>query len=139
MGLSTVVAGWCHTHGEVHVAAVLCPLGQVLGTKSFPATAAGSHRLLGWARKLGTVRRAGVEGTGTFGAGLSRYLLARHVQVYEVNRPDRTARRLLGKSDPLGAQAAARAAQRSRPGPGQNWRRSGAKRPDVQTRPRLRG
>jgi transposase len=97
------------THGEVHVAAVLCPLGQILGTKSFPATAVGYRRLLAWARKLGTVRRAGVEGTGTFGAGLSRYLLAQHVQVFEVNRPDRSARRLLGKSDPLDAQAAARA------------------------------
>lgn len=49
------------------------------------------------------------HGTGTFGAGLSRYLLAQHVQVYEVNRSDRTARRLLGKSNPLDAQAAARA------------------------------
>ncbi|GAP50578.1 hypothetical protein [Streptomyces azureus] len=48
-----------------------------------------------------------MEGAGTFGAGLSRYLLAQQVQVYEVNRPDRTARRLLGKSDPLDAQAAA--------------------------------
>ncbi|WP_307848163.1 transposase [Streptomyces sp. RK31] len=50
-----------------------------------------------------------MEGTGTFGAGLSRYLLAQRVQVFEVNRPDRSARRLLGKSDPLDAQAAARA------------------------------
>jgi transposase len=97
------------THGEVHVAAVACPLGRILGTKSFPATAVGYGRLLAWARRLGTVRRAGVEGTGTFGAGLSRYLLAQHVQVFEVNRPDRSARRLLGKSDPLDAQAAARA------------------------------
>ncbi|MGW5611024.1 IS110 family transposase [Streptomyces sp. NPDC003753] len=97
------------THGEVHVAAVVCPLGKILGTESFPATAAGYRQLLVWARKRGTVRRAGVEGTGTFGAGLSRYLLAQHVEVYEVNRPDRSARRLLGKSDPLDAQAAARA------------------------------
>ncbi|WP_234335408.1 MULTISPECIES: IS110 family transposase [Streptomyces] len=96
------------THGEVHVAAVLSPLGKVLGTESFPATAAGYRRLLVWAGKLGAVRRAGVEGTGTFGAGLSRYLLAQHVEVYEVNRPDRSAR-LLGKSDPLDAPAAARA------------------------------
>ncbi|MEU2736142.1 IS110 family transposase [Streptomyces sp. NPDC007095] len=102
------------THGEVHVAAVVSPLGKVLGTESFPATAAGYRRLLVWARKRGTVRRAGVEGTGTFGAGLSRYLLAQHVQVYEVNRPDRTARRLLGKSDPLDAQAAARAVRSGR-------------------------
>lgn len=91
------------THGEVHVAAVMSPLGKILGTESFPATAAGYRHLLVWARKRGTVRRAGVEGTGTFGAGLSRYLLAQHVQVFEVNRPDRSARRLLGKSDPLDA------------------------------------
>ncbi|GHI02806.1 transposase [Streptomyces cellostaticus] len=97
------------THGEVHVAAVVSPLGKILGTEPFPATAAGYRRLLVWARKRGTVCRAGVEGTGTFGAGLSRYLLAQQVEVYEVNRPDRSARRLLGKSDPLDAQAAARA------------------------------
>ncbi len=97
------------THGKVHVAAVVSPLGKVLGTESFPATAAGYRRLLTWARKLGKVRRAGVEGTGTFGAALSRYLLAQQIQVFEVNRPDRSARRLLGKSDPLDAQAAARA------------------------------
>ncbi|MEU8844838.1 IS110 family transposase [Streptomyces sp. NPDC048564] len=97
------------THGEVHVAAVISPLGKILGTESFPATAAGYRQLLVWARKRGTVRRAGVEGTGTFGAGLSRYLLTKQIQVFEVNRPDRSARRLLGKSDPLDAQAAARA------------------------------
>ncbi|MER5855584.1 IS110 family transposase [Streptomyces sp900105245] len=97
------------THGEVHVAAVVSPLGKILGTESFPATVAGYRRLLVWARRRGTVRRAGVEGTGTFGAGLSRYLLTQQIQVFEVNRPDRTARRLLGKSDPLDAQAAARA------------------------------
>ncbi|MEU9590870.1 IS110 family transposase [Streptomyces sp. NPDC048193] len=96
----------------MHVAAVLSPLGKILGTESFPATAAGYRQLLVWARKRGTVRRAG-EGTGTFGAGLSRYLLAQHIQVFEVNRPDRTARRLLGKSDPLDAQAAAQAAARA--------------------------
>ncbi|MGA5504011.1 IS110 family transposase [Streptomyces umbrinus] len=99
----------------------MSPLGKVLGTESFPATAAGHRRLLVWARRLGTVRRAGVEGTGTFGAGLSRYLLAQHVQVYEVNRPDRTARRLLGKSDPFDAQAAAlsgRARARAKTGDG---------------------
>ncbi|MFF4398881.1 IS110 family transposase [Streptomyces sp. NPDC001480] len=83
------------------------PAGQ--RRESFPATVAGYRRLLVWARRRGTVRRAGVEGTGAFGAGLSRYLLAQHVQVHEVNRPDRTARRLLGKSDPIDAQAAARA------------------------------
>ncbi|MFD5314047.1 transposase [Streptomyces ardesiacus] len=97
------------THGEMHVAAVTSLLGKVLGNESFPATAAGYQQLLVWARKRGTVRRAGVEGTGTFGAGLSRYLVTQQIQVFEVNRRDRSARRLLGKSDPLDAQAAARA------------------------------
>ncbi|MGW2642443.1 hypothetical protein [Streptomyces sp. NPDC001348] len=55
------------------------------------------------------MRRAGVEGTGTFGAGLSRCLLGQQVQVYEVNRPDLTARRLLDESDRIDAQAAGRA------------------------------
>ncbi|GAA3212507.1 hypothetical protein GCM10020256_11970 [Streptomyces thermocoprophilus] len=110
------------THGEVHVAAVISPLGKILGTESFPATAVGYRQLLVWARKRGTVRRAGVEGTSTFGAGLSRYLLAQHVRVFEVNRPDRTARRLLGKSDPLDAQAAARAVLSGR---ARAWAKSG--------------
>ncbi|MEU1321188.1 transposase [Streptomyces tibetensis] len=70
------------THGEMHVAAVTSPLGKVLGNESFPATAAGYRQLLVWARKRGTVRRAGVEGTGTFGAGLSRYLVTQQIQVF---------------------------------------------------------
>ncbi len=128
------------THGEVHVAAVVCPLGQILGTKSFPATAVGYRRLLAWARTLGTVRRARCEGTGTFGAGLSRYLLAQHVVVFEVNRPDRLARRLLGKSEPArrtGCRAGR--AQRSREGPSQNWRRSVPGRRMFELRQGLRG
>ncbi|WP_435808840.1 hypothetical protein [Streptomyces massasporeus] len=55
-----------------------------------PATAVGYRRLLDWSGKRGTVRGAGVEGAGTFGAGLSRFLLAQRVQVDEVNRPDRS-------------------------------------------------
>jgi transposase len=81
----------------------------VFGTEEFPATAAGYRGLLAWAGGWGTVRQAGVEGTGSFGAALSRYLLTQGVEVFEVNRPDRTDRRLRGKSDPLDAQNAARA------------------------------
>ncbi|MGW5201245.1 IS110 family transposase [Streptomyces spiralis] len=97
------------THGDAHVAAVLSPVGTVIGTEAFPATAAGYRELLEWARGMGTVRRAGVEGTGSFGAALTRYLLAQGVEVFDVNRPDRTDRRRRGKSDPLDAQNAARA------------------------------
>ncbi|WP_405721056.1 IS110 family transposase [Streptomyces sp. NBC_01537] len=97
------------THRDAHVAAVLSVTGTVLGTGEFPATAAGYRDLLKWARKLGTVRRAGVEGTGSYGASLSRSLLAQGIDVFDVNRMDRADRRQRGKSDPLDAQNAARA------------------------------
>ena len=97
------------THRDVHVAAVLSVSGAVLATDEFPATAAGDRDLLKRARKWGTVRRAGVEGTGSYGASLSRYLLAQGIDVFDVNRMDRADRRRRGKSDPLDAQNAARA------------------------------
>ncbi|MCZ1014164.1 IS110 family transposase [Streptomyces noursei] len=84
-------------------------VGAVLATDEFPATAAGYRDLLKRARKWGTVRRAGVEGTGSYGASLSRYLLAQGIDVFDVNRMDRADRRWRGKSDPLDAQNAARA------------------------------
>ncbi|WP_457757830.1 IS110 family transposase [Streptomyces mirabilis] len=97
------------THRDVHVAAVLSVMGTVLATDQFPATAAGYRDLLKWARKSGAVRRAGVEGTGSYGASLSRYLLTQDIDVFDVNRMDRADRRRRGKSDPLDAQNAARA------------------------------
>ncbi|TDC21735.1 IS110 family transposase [Streptomyces sp. 8K308] len=98
------------THKDVHVAAVLDHLGGLLGTGDFPATAAGYRQLLDWARQRGTVLRAGVEGTGSYGAGLARYLATQRVPVVEVNQPDRSARRRRGKTDAVDAEAAARAA-----------------------------
>ncbi len=95
-------------HRDAHVAAVPSLVGEVIGIEVFPATAAGYGELLEWVRGLGTVRRAGVEGTGSFGAALSRYLLAQGAEVFDVNRPYRTDRRRRGKSDPLDAQNAAR-------------------------------
>jgi transposase len=58
----------------------------------------------------GEVDKVGVEGTGTYGAGLARYLRREGVEIVEVDRPDRKTRRLRGKSDPVDAEAAARAA-----------------------------
>ncbi|WUV31183.1 IS110 family transposase [Streptomyces sp. NBC_01483] len=97
------------THRDAHVASVLSVTGAVLATDEFPATAAGYRDLLKWARKSGAVRRAGVEGTGSYGASLSRHLLAQGVEVFDVNWMDRADRRRRGKSDPLDAQNAARA------------------------------
>jgi transposase len=97
------------THRDNHVAEALSLSGAVLGTEEFPVTTAGYRDLLKSATKSGTVRRAGVEGTGSYGASLSRYLLAQGVDVFDVNRMDQAERRRRGKTDPLDAQNAARA------------------------------
>ncbi len=98
------------THGEVHVAAALTTaLGRPLGHLEIPTTPAGYRRLLRWASGLGTPVQFGVEGTGSFGAGLTRFLRRQGCAVIEVNRPNRQTRRARGKSDPVDADAAARA------------------------------
>jgi transposase len=99
------------THGDVHVAHAKDGLGRRLATVSVPTTPHGYAGLLAWARGLGQVEAFGVEGTGSYGAGLARFLHAAGQVVLEVNRPDRSARRRHGKSDPLDAEAAARAVQ----------------------------
>ena len=98
----------------MHVAAALDPIGGLLGVQEFPATAAGYAQLLGWLRGFGTVALVGVEGTGSYGAGLARHLAAAGVRVVEVDRADRQDRARQGKSDPLDAVSAARAAQSGR-------------------------
>lgn len=98
------------THGDVHVAAALdSATGRHLGTAPFPATTAGYASLLGWLRGYGVIDHVGGESTGSYGAGLARLLTAEGVEVIEVDRPDRKARRFEGKSDPIDAEAAARA------------------------------
>lgn len=102
------------THADFHVAAVIDPLGRHLGHETFPATPPGYRALLAWVSTRGTVARIGVEGTGAYGAGLARVLDAAGMAVVEVDRPDRKARRDQGKSDPIDAYAAARAAASGR-------------------------
>jgi transposase len=99
------------THQDVHVAHANDQLGRRLDTLSIPTTPAGYQHLLRWAHKLGEVEAFGIEGTSSYGAGLTRYLRAQGQIVVEVNRPDRQARRRRGKSDPVDAQAAARSVQ----------------------------
>src|SRR5215210_8322721 len=96
------------THKDSHVAVALDGLGRHLGTLSVPTTRAGYRKLLGWARKLGTIEQVGVEGTGSFGAGLTRFLRTEGIQVREVIRPKRRDQYRCGKSDPIDAEAAAR-------------------------------
>ncbi|MEU4565018.1 IS110 family transposase [Actinoplanes sp. NPDC023936] len=97
------------THRDQHVAAVTDGLGTVLSTRSFAAASAGYQQLLSWTRQHGTVHRAGVEGSGSYGAGISQTLQAAGVTVYDVNRPDRATRRRTGKNDTIDAIAAAHA------------------------------
>jgi transposase len=104
------VTGGVDTHLDLNVAAALDPVGGLLEVAEFPATSGGHRRLLGWLSGFGPVARVGVEGTGSYGAGLARYLRAAGVEVVEVDRPSRQARRRAGKSDPLDAIEAARAA-----------------------------
>jgi transposase len=99
------------THKDTHVAAARDQLGRRLGTTQVPASSAGYAQLLAWAHALGEVAAWGVEGTGSYGAGLARFLAAHGQRVVEVNRPDRQARRRRGKSDAVDADAAARAVQ----------------------------
>jgi len=104
------VTGGVDTHLDTHTAAVIDPIGRVLGTQQFPATASGYSTLLAWMRGFGPLRRIGVEGTGAYGAGLARRLRGEDVKVIEVDRPDRKTRRVQGKSDPIDAIHAAKAA-----------------------------
>jgi len=104
------VTGGVDTHLDTHVAAVLDGNGGVLGVESFTATRPGYRQLHAWMAGFGSVARVGVEGTGAYGAGLARFLRAIGLEVIEVDRPNRQARRRAGKSDPLDAIEAARAA-----------------------------
>jgi transposase len=103
------VFGGVDTHGRTHHAAAVDGAGRLLGDAEFAATATGYAALLAWLTAFGRLVRVGVEGTGTYGAGLARHLAGRHVEVVEVDRPDRKIRRRQGKSDPIDAIAAARA------------------------------
>jgi transposase len=107
---SREVIGGVDTHKLTHhVAVVDAATGKLLGDAEFPATTKGYRQLSAWLGRAGTVLKVGVEGTGSYGAGLQRHLEAAGVTVIEVNRPNRQARRQQGKSDPIDAINAARA------------------------------
>ncbi|MCP4412025.1 MAG: IS110 family transposase [Gammaproteobacteria bacterium] len=97
------------THLDLHVAVLINMIGQVVCTEEFETNIKGYNKLLKWCKSFGELLKSGVEGTGTYGAGLSRFLVRNNISVYEVNRPNRARRRLRGKSDPTDAENAARA------------------------------
>jgi len=110
------VIGGVDTHKDTHVVVALDHLGRQIGASSFPSTGDGCRALLDWLRHLGQLERVGVEGCGSYGAGLARLLREEEIEVIEICRPNRQMRRRRGKSDLLDAEAAARAVLAERDG-----------------------
>jgi transposase len=106
---SMMVVGGVDTHADTHTVAAVDELGRRLGCAVFPATRAGYGALTEWLAGHGRICAVGVEGTGSYGAGLTRWLSAHQIKVVEVNRPNRAERRRRGKSDPVDAEHAAQA------------------------------
>lgn len=92
------------THLDTHVGVLLNAQGHLLGCLMVTTNISGYERLVTWANSFGCLKRAGVEGTGTYGTGLASVLRKHGIEVFEVNRPDRSKRRLQGKSDPTDAE-----------------------------------
>jgi transposase len=107
--------GGVDTHQDVHVAAALDELGRLLGTASFTTTLSRYRQLWQWMRSWGELVAFGVEGTGSWGAGLARHLTAVGIDVREVMRPNRQHRRRYGKSDKADAIGAAHAVRPMKP------------------------
>lgn len=107
----TAVTAGVDTHRDVHMVAALDQRGAELGVQAFSTDPAGHYSMLDWLERFGPVELVGVEGTGTYGAGLTRFLQRNDIVVVEISRPDRQERRSHGKSDEVDAIAAARAAQ----------------------------
>jgi transposase len=103
------VIGGVDTHKHTHYAAAIDDQGRLLGHQEFPADDAGYGALLTWLLGHGHLEAIGVESTGSFGATLTRALTKAGQRVVEVNRPNRIARRMDGKSDRLDAEQIARA------------------------------
>jgi transposase len=104
------VTGGIDTHRDFHVAAACDPNGGLLGVETFDTTTGGYRRLVAWLASFGDIALVGVEGTGSYGAGIARHLTGNSIRVVEVDRPNRQARHRAGKTDAVDAIAAARAA-----------------------------
>jgi len=96
------------THKATHIAVAIDAQGTRLAALSIPTNPKGSLELERWALSFGNVLTFGIEGTGSYGAGLSRSLLAQDYNVIEVTRPNRQLHYTQGKTDSLDAEGAAR-------------------------------
>jgi transposase len=109
-GTGRRVVGGVDTHKDLHVAAVVDEQDRVLETRCFATTRQGYRQMLAWMRSFGEVQRIGIESTGSYGAGLLRFVQQAGIEVLEVTTPDKHDRRRRGKNDDLDAQNAAHAA-----------------------------
>jgi hypothetical protein len=99
------------THRDTHAAALLDPNGGVRATLEVPSDQAGHARLLQLADAQAPSRRVwALEGTGCYGAGLTRFLADQGEWVVEIDRPKRPRGRNGAKSDALDAIRAGREA-----------------------------
>ena len=97
------------THKHTHAAVAITGLGARVAELTIKVGRQGYRQLETWAASLGTIHAFGIEGTGSYGAGLARALRDGGYTVHEVSRPDRRLRRHHGKTDHLDAEGAARA------------------------------
>ncbi len=104
------IVGGVDTHKDLHVAAVVDEQDRVIETRCFATTRQGYRQMLAWMRSFGDLQRIGVESTGSYGAGLLRFMQQAGIAVLEVTTPDKQDRRRRGKNDDLDAQNAAHAA-----------------------------
>lgn len=104
---SVSITAGVDTHKDFHVVAAVDVVGRMLGSETFENTAPGHAKMLSGLASLGSIRVVGIEGTGSYGAGLTRHLRTKGVRVIEVARPNRQRRRRLGKMDTVDAMNAA--------------------------------
>jgi transposase len=112
------ITGGVDTHADVHVAAALDPVGGLLGAGEFPATLAGYARLLGWLGGFGTVALVGIEGTGSYGAGLARHITAAGIRGGPYRRAGTALGVRVSSAAMMNSCALARMSRRSAAGPG---------------------
>src|SRR5271163_4068129 len=86
------IVGGVDTHKDLHVAAIVDEQDRVIGTRCFATTRQGYRQMLAWMRSFGELQRIGIESTGSYGAGLLRFMQQAKVTVLEVTTPDKQDR-----------------------------------------------
>src|SRR5215210_139101 len=105
---AAAIIGGVDSHEHAHHAVALDARGRQLGNEVFPTTRDGYQRMLTCFHQFGRLEAVGIESTGAYAAGLTRFLRAAEIKVIEVNQPHPHTRHRRGKTDAIDAEAAAR-------------------------------